>query len=82
LKELEYDVESARKIRNETLVSLQESKRRQDIKEAEERKNKAELAGKITTTESGDYSFGEAEMKDSYLKQGIIVLAELIGSVG
>ena len=82
LKELEYDVSIAKELRNQTKISLNEEKRRQEIKEAEERRNKAELSGTITSTESGEYSFGEAEMKDTYLKQGIIVLAELISSVG
>ena len=82
LKELEYDVSVAKELRNQTMISLNEAKRREEIKEAEERRSKAELAGQVITTESGEYSFGDAEMKDSYLKQGIIVLTELVSSVG
>ncbi len=74
------ETEEARRRINETTVSLNEKKRKIEMEEAEKRKtsndNMSTTLGNQETKQMNDLS----ELKDEYLREGLIVLSDLITS--
>ena len=73
------EIEEMKRKQEKTVVSLNEVERKREIEEEEERKAKmAALKGKIVSAESGQIEYSDLEMEDTFLKEGLILLAELV----
>lgn len=83
MQELIRNIEEAKKEEKNTLVSLQESKRKQEKEETERRRESiSKLSGNINT-ETGELEDDpNAKPSDPYLKQGLSILADLIEITG
>lgn len=79
LIELIADIEEARENRAKTMQSLEESKRKKEIEEAEKRRAaRSKLSGTILSPETGESREDELKLNDTYLKEGVLLLADLI----
>jgi carboxyl-terminal processing protease len=74
------ETEETKKRINETIISLNEKKRKIEMEEAEQRRNASDKMGTTLgnkeTKELNDLS----ELEDEYLREGLIVLSDLITS--
>ena len=79
LKKYYEDINELRNSISNTRVSLNESVRRKEMQEAEERKTKnSKLDTKINNTETGTDDL--SSMQDEFLREGLLILSELIKS--
>ncbi|MCW5910987.1 MAG: carboxy terminal-processing peptidase, partial [Cyclobacteriaceae bacterium] len=77
LKKYINETEDLKKSLNETRISLNETKRRQEIAEAEQKKASEKLDTKITSKDG--LPVDELQnMKDEYLREGLLILSDLI----
>ncbi len=83
LRELIAEIEEASLNRAKKLQSLEESQRKKEMKEAEQRRAaRAKLSGTILSPEMDLSSEGKLELNDTYLEEGILILVNLIASIG
>ncbi|MCE7864326.1 MAG: tail-specific protease [Bacteroidetes bacterium CHB5] len=77
LKKLISETDVLRKNINETRISLNENKRRQEMADTEKKKAAEKLDTKVTSKEG--LPVDELQnMKDEYLREGILILGELV----
>jgi len=76
LKEYLAETEDLRKNMNQTRVSLNEAARKQEMEEAEKKKSQASLEIKVKGKEGSADDLGS--MKDEVLREGLLLLAELV----
>lgn len=77
LKELQEEIKEANEARRNTRQSLKEEVRKKEIEEMEERRAaRNKLSGAVINPESKNMKL--VEMKDTYLKEGLLILAELV----
>ncbi len=77
MQDLIASIEESKRARNNNRQSLQESKRKQEIEDAEKRRaSRSKLQGRISTELEGKTV--SPKIDDPYLKEGIIILADLI----
>ncbi len=77
LKKYISETEELKKNLNETRISLNETKRKQEMAEAEQKKASEKLDTKITTKEGLPVDQLQ-DLKDEYLREGLLILGELI----
>lgn len=63
-------------------ISLNEAERKKKIEEAEKKKSQIGLSGANIAKEGKDSKDDGLEMDDKYLKEGVIILSEVITSIG
>ena len=73
------DTQEIKKNMKQTRVSLNEEKRRNELKESERRKENSSLSTKVNTLE-GKPTENLKELDDEYLREGILVLTDIIFS--
>ncbi|HNR73567.1 MAG TPA: carboxy terminal-processing peptidase [Cyclobacteriaceae bacterium] len=77
LKKFISETDILRKNINETRISLNENKRKQEMADAEEKKAAEKLDTKVTSKEG--LPVNELQnMKDEYLREGLLILGELV----
>ncbi len=77
LKKFISETDILRKNINETRISLNENKRKQEMTDAEEKKAAEKLDTKVTSKEG--LPVNELQnMKDEYLREGLLILGELV----
>jgi len=81
LKELVAQTNELKETLSRRSVSLNEEVRKNEIEEAEKKKSQLRLSGTPVSKE-GDSLVDELEMKDKYLKEGVIILSEMIATIG
>jgi carboxyl-terminal processing protease len=79
LKNFMADVEESRRQMHENKISLNETVRRKEMEEAEQ-KRKARLPADIKLNTEGVQSGNSLKMDDEYLRQGLIILSEMLTS--
>jgi carboxyl-terminal processing protease len=72
------ETDETRKNLRETKVSLNEEKRRKEMEEEERQRANASLGTKLGDKETGTVSNPGLKMDDEYLREGILILSELI----
>lgn len=77
LKKYISETEELKKSLNETRISLNETKRKQEMAEAEQKKASEKLDTKITSKEGLPVDQLQ-DMKDEYLREGLLILGDLI----
>ncbi|MBX2893990.1 MAG: carboxy terminal-processing peptidase [Cyclobacteriaceae bacterium] len=77
LKNYISETEELKKNLNETRISLSETKRKQEIAEAEKKKASEKLDTKLTSKEGLPTEVLQ-DMKDEYLREGLIILGDLV----
>jgi carboxyl-terminal processing protease len=81
LHKLVNETEEVRKNYHETLISLNEDKRKKEASEAElKRGGNSKLDTKIVGKEKTEYTSDLHEIDDEYLREGLFVLSDLITS--
>jgi carboxyl-terminal processing protease len=80
LKDLVNDIEDSKKARKNTLVSLNEDKRKQEREAVEKRREKRELPedASVENTDKMKYTMKEIKKKDPYLRESLLILSDLI----
>ncbi|ELR73864.1 Tail-specific protease precursor [Fulvivirga imtechensis AK7] len=82
LKGLVEDTRELKESLSKTQISLNEEKRKQEIAEAEKRKaSRVSLSGTKIQKE-GDGEKDAIKIEDPYLKEGVIILSEMISEIG
>lgn len=77
LIKLQEEIKEAKESRNNTVLSLQESKRKKEMEDIEaKRAARNKLSGAIIDPESKNMKL--VKMDDTYLKEGLLILAELV----
>lgn len=77
LKKFITETDELKKNLNETRISLNETKRKQEMAEAEKKKAAEKLDTKITSKEG--LPVDELQnLKDEYLREGLLILGDLI----
>jgi len=77
LKGLQEEIKESNENRNNTVQSLKEDIRKKELEEMEQRRAaRAKLSGAIVNPESKNMKL--VEMHDPYLKEGLLILAELV----
>jgi carboxyl-terminal processing protease len=78
LKNFIDETEDLRKSINQTTVSLNESKRKKQMEEAEKKKSSSKLDTKLTSNKEGlPQEDPLLKLNDEYLREGLIILTEL-----
>lgn len=72
------DTDEARRNMKETKVSLNETKRKKEMEEAERKRGNASLGTKLGDKETGNVSTPGFKMDDEYLRESVLILSELI----
>ncbi len=72
------ETDEMRKNMKETRVSLNEEKRKKEMEEAERQRANASLGTKLGDKETGNVVSPPVKADDEYLREGILVLSELI----
>lgn len=78
LKRYEGEVAEMRKNLEETRISLNEAKRRQEIDEAEKKKKTNEPLDTKITSKEGIQNEDLSKLKDEYLREGLLLLSDII----
>ena len=77
LKSFLADVEESRRQMHENKISLNETVRRKEMEEAEQ-KRKARLPGDVKLNSEGMQTGNSLKLDDEYLRQGLIILNEML----
>ena len=77
LKRYAGEIDEMKKNLSETKISLNEVKRKQEMDEAEKKKAASDLATKIPSKE-GLSSDDLSKLKDEYLREGLLILSDLV----
>jgi carboxyl-terminal processing protease len=80
LNDFVKQTEEARKNYNETRISLNEQVRRKEIEEAERKRDAADRPGNTKLDKEGKPLSGALDTTDEYLREGLLVLTDLITS--
>lgn len=72
------DTDEVRRNMNETKVSLNEAKRKQEMEEAERKRANASLGTKLGDKETGNIAAPGFKLDDAYLRESVLILSELI----
>ncbi len=78
LKRYEQDTEELRKSLSDTKVSLNEAKRKAEMDEAQKKKAQSESLDTKLTSKEGLTTDDLAKMKDEYLRESLLLLADLV----
>jgi len=79
LKEYINETDELRKNMKQTLVSLNEAKRKKQLDEAEKKKDTQKLDTKLTSNKEGLPQQDELlQLDDEYLREGLLILADLV----
>ena len=78
LKRYEGEVAEMRKNLEETRISLNEAKRRQEIDEAEKKKKANDPLDTKITSKEGIQNEDLSKLKDEYLREGLLLLSDII----
>ncbi|HQQ97664.1 MAG TPA: carboxy terminal-processing peptidase [Cyclobacteriaceae bacterium] len=78
LRRYEGEVEEMRKNLEETRISLNEAKRRQEIDEAEKKKKANDPLDTKITSKEGVQNEDLSKLKDEYLREGLLLLSDII----
>jgi carboxyl-terminal processing protease len=78
LNKLIRDTDEVRKSLKETKISLNEVQRRKEMDEAERLRSNASLGTSLGNKETGTTSNPSLKVEDEYLREGILILSELI----
>lgn len=82
LKQLVAETNELKETLATQTISLNEAERRKKMEEAEKKKSQIGLSG-TNIAKEGEKSQGDTlEMDDKYLKEGVIILSEVITSIG
>lgn len=81
LQQLVIDTQELKNSIDRKVISLNEEKRREEMKKAEARKNKNPNAVKIGKENKTDMT-GDLNLDDKYLKEGIVLFSEMITAIG
>lgn len=79
LKNFMADVEESRRQMHENKISLNEAVRKKEMEEAEQ-KRKARIPGEVKLNAEGQQSVNVLKLDDEYLRQGLIILSEMLTS--
>ncbi|UII26153.1 carboxy terminal-processing peptidase [Fulvivirga maritima] len=83
LKELVEDTKELKESLARTRISLNEEKRKEEMEEAEKRKaNRVSMNGTKIDKEGKKTPEDEIDLDDQYLKEGVIILTDLISDIG
>jgi len=80
LSDFVKQTEETRKTYNETRISLNEQVRRKEIEEAERKRDAAVKPGSTQLDKEGKPVSGKLDTADEYLREGLLVLTDLITS--
>lgn len=80
LLDLVTQIEEARKNLNQTKVSLNESTRKKEMEEAERKVSATRNPGNVQLDKEGKPVTGSLNMEDEYLREGLLILSDLITS--
>jgi carboxyl-terminal processing protease len=80
LLDLVTQIEEARKNLSQTKVSLNESIRKKEMEEAERKVSAARNPGNVQLDKEGKPVTGSLNMEDEYLREGLLILSDLISS--
>lgn len=80
LVDLINQTEEARKNFNQTRVSLNEEKRRKEMEEAERKVSATRKPGNVQLDKEGKPVTGSINIEDEYLREGLLILSDLISS--
>jgi carboxyl-terminal processing protease len=72
------DTNEVRRNMNETKVSLNEAKRKQEMEEAERKRANTSLGTKLGDKETGNVAAPGLKLDDEYLRESVLILSELI----
>jgi len=78
LKRYEQDTEELRKSFSDTKVSLNETKRKAEMDEAQKKKAQLESLDTKLTSKEGLSTDDLTKMKDEYLRESLLLLADLV----
>ncbi|MBL6448866.1 carboxy terminal-processing peptidase [Fulvivirga sp. 29W222] len=82
LKALVEDTKELKLNLSKTQISLNEEKRRKEIDEAEKREAKRVSLSGAQIQKEGEGSSDEINIEDQYLKEGVIILTQMISDIG
>ena len=72
------DTEDLRKNLHETVISLNEAKRKKQMEEAEKKKASGKLDTKLTSNKEGLPQDELLKLNDEYLREGLLILSDLL----
>ena len=78
LKNFILDTEDLRKNLHETVISLNEAKRKKQMEEAEKKKASGKLDTKLTSNKEGLPKDEMLKLNDEYLREGLLILTDLL----
>src|SRR5690606_32151108 len=78
--DLAPQIEEARKNLSQTIVSLNESTRKKEMEEAERKVSANRNPGNVQLDKVGKPVTGSLNMEDEYLREGLLILSDLITS--
>ncbi len=78
LKNYILDTEDLRKNLNQTNISLNEAKRKKQLEEAEKKKASGKLDTKLSSNKEGLPEDSLLQLNDEYLREGLLILTELV----
>lgn len=82
LKELVAETSELKATLERKTVSLNEEQRKKELEEAQKKKSQLRLSGANIAKEGADGEDNTLNMEDKYLKEGVLMLSEIINSIG
>jgi len=82
LKELVAETNELKETLKRRSVSLNEETRKKEIEAAEKKRSQLRLSGTPVPKEGESKSGNDLKMEDKYLKEGVIILSEMINTIG